>query len=247
MAGPRTSLQKAFRSGLMLVVLAFAEGAAAQTDQPWPLPHLRPLRGGDAAAAATGQAAAEPVLDAAFDPSSPFTREQQKALSNISAYFNSFHLMEGKFVQIGPNGEQSEGVFYLNRPGRIRFHYNPPARLDVISDGSSVAVKDGRSGTQDLYPLSKTPLRYLLAERIDLTSSSIVSEVREESDLISLVIVEKSSFADGKLTMIFDRGTFELRQWQVTDAQGLNTSVAIFDTVTGKPQDGNLFRISVNN
>ena len=47
--------------------------------------------------------------------------------------------------------------------------------------------------------------------------------------------------------MIFDRQTYELRQWQVTDAQGLNTSVAIFNTVTGKPQNPNLFRISVNN
>src|SRR6185312_12134278 len=131
---------------------------------------------------------------------------QQEILANVSAYFNSFRLMEGQFIQFGPNGDQSEGVFFLNRPGKIRFHFKPPARLDVISDGSSVAIKDGKTGTQDLYPLSMTPLRYLLADHIDLTSD-IVSSVKEETDLVSVVIVQKSAFADGKLTMIFDRKT----------------------------------------
>ena len=94
-----------------------------------------------------------------------------------------------------------------------------------------------------MYPLSKTPLRYLLANEIDLTSSAVVDEVREEADLISVVIVEKSALVKGKLTLIFDRETYELRQWIVTDAQGLNTSVAIFNTVTGKRPDPQLFKI----
>ena len=167
------------------------------------------------------------------------------ALANITAYFNSFALMEGNFVQIGPNGEQSEGVFFISRPGRIRFHYNPPSRLDVIADGSTVAIKDGRAGTQDLYPLSKTPLRYLLASRIDLTSPTLVNAVTEAPDLVTITIVQKSAFADGKLILIFARKTYELRQWQVVDAQGLTTSVAIFNIIVGKVQDPNLYRISV--
>jgi outer membrane lipoprotein-sorting protein len=199
---------------------------------------------GTALPAAAITNARQPIL-LPFNASSPFTREQQAALANITAYFNSFTLMEGKFTQVGAHGEKSEGVFFLNRPGRIRFHYRPPARLDVISDGSSVAIKDGKTNTQDLYPLSKTPLRYLLAGRIDLTSPDIVSSVKLDSALISLVIVEKTAFANGKLTMIFDRKSFGLRQWIVTDAQGLNTSVAIFNVTTGKGQDPGLFRISV--
>lgn len=250
-AGPRTRLVNLVRSGLLLagaaIAVILAEPVIAAGD-PVPFPHLRPARtaaASNSAAAATAATRQQVVTN--FDDNSPFTREQQVTLANISAYFNSFRLMEGKFVQVGPNGEQSEGVFFLSRPGKIRFHYNPPSRLDVISDGSSVAIKDGKTNTQDMYPLSKTPLRYLLSDRIDLTSSSIVSAVRREADLISLVIVEKASFAEGTLTMIFDRQTYELRQWQVTDAQGLNTSVAIFDTVTGKAQNSNLYRISVNN
>jgi outer membrane lipoprotein-sorting protein len=222
---------------------------------PVPWPHLRPayagppvgppVGGAPPAANAVGAAdlIARPPVDVAIRADSPFSRDQQIALASISAYFNSFRLMEGEFIQFGPSGEQTEGVFFLSKPGKIRFHYRAPTRLDVISDGSSVAIKDGKSQTQDLYPLSKTPLRYLLADRIDLTSPELVSAITEEADLISVVIVERSAFVDGKLTLIFDRRTYELRQWVVTDAQGLNTSVAIFNTTTGKPQDPNLFRI----
>ena len=253
---------RASQAGLVLLGLALAAGdllpASAAVRDPVPMPHLRPpyqgpsvgppvqsapaaVSGTDAGAAATS--AARPSVDVRFQPNSPFTYEQQVALANITAYFNSFRLMEGEFIQFGPSGEQAEGVFFLNRPGKIRFHFRPPTRLDIIADGSSVAVRDGKAQTQDIYPLSKTPLRYLLAERIDLTSPELVNEVREEADLISVVIVERSALVDGTLTMIFDRKTYELRQWVVTDAQGLNTSVAIFNTTTGKPQDPNYFRI----
>jgi outer membrane lipoprotein-sorting protein len=249
-------LRAGFAALAFALAAAFAVPATAAIRDPVPMPNLRPpykgppvgppvpsssARAVDAGAAATS--AARPTVDVPFQPNSPFTHEQQIALANVSAYFNSFRLMEGEFIQFGPGGEQSEGVFFLSRPGKIRFHFRPPARLDIIADGSTVAVRDNKARTQDMYPLSKTPLRYLLTDRIDLTSPTLVNAVHQEPDVISVVIVERSALVDGKLTLIFDRRTYELRQWVVTDAQGLNTSVAIFNTSTGKPQDPNYFRI----
>ena len=74
----------------------------------------------------------------------------------------------GDFVQVGPDGGKSEGKFYLQKPGKVRFEYNPPSPIELIADGSSVVVRDRKLATQDLYPLSQTPLRFLLADRIDL-------------------------------------------------------------------------------
>jgi outer membrane lipoprotein-sorting protein len=167
-------------------------------------------------------------------------------LSDISNYLNSFRTMEGDFVQIGPRGEQSQGTFVISKPGKIRFRFKPPARLDVISDGRSVAVRDLGAQTQDLYPLSETPLRYLLAENIDLTSSVTVDGISQDADLVTLVLAERSSRLHGKLTLIFDRQTYALRQWVVTDAQGANTSIAISNTVTGSEPDPDLFQIRLS-
>lgn len=236
-------------AGLVLLIAPDMAAPAAVRD-PVPLPRPNPL----VTAAASSPQSSEPGgirklfgLGSKKSPAdAPVREDQQTVLAHISDYFNSFRTMEGEFVQIGPRGEQSEGVFVISKPGKIRFHYKPPVRLDVIANGSSVAIRDNRARTQDMYPLSKTPLRYLLAEKIDLTSSAIVDQVIEERDLISLVIIEKSSLVQGKLTLIFDRKTYELRQWIVTDAQGLNTSVAIFNTATGKRPDPALFYISIN-
>jgi outer membrane lipoprotein-sorting protein len=248
--------------GGLLVGLALCAAAAsplAAVYDPVPLPRPRPeLAAISAPAVPAVQPAAQPAdgglkLPGFLQPKkkappgpSPFSPDEQAALASISAYFNSFRTMEGQFVQSGPNGEQSEGVFFISKPGKIRFHYRPPVRLDVIADGSSVAVRDNKAKTQDLYPLSKTPLKYLLADDIDLTSGDVVRQVRIEPDIISVLIVQKSAFVDGKLTMIFDRNTYELKQWIVTDAQGLNTSVAVFNLATGKKPDPGLFRIVVN-
>jgi len=228
------------------LVLAIAFPAAAEV---MPLPRPRPAVGTPVASGEDLEAAKpRRTLFGLKKPpppsgSSRFTPAEQELLFNISDYFNSFSTMEGQFIQFGPHGEQSEGVFYISRPGKIRFHYKPPVKLDVLADGKNVAVRDNRTMTQDLYPLSKTPLRYLLSAKIDLTSDKVVTDVREETDLISLIIVEKSKLIQGKLTMIFDKKTYELKQWIVTDAQGLNTAVAIFNTTTGKKADPALFKI----
>jgi len=253
----RTQRRSGWRNlalSLTAALLAQIGGAGAQTWDLVPVPRPNPFAAAGPQPAAASEprglrrifgrnqdsSAAPPVVPS---PNSPFTPAQQVALANISNYFNSFDTMQGEFIQVGPRGEQSEGVFVIDKPGKIRFHYKPPVKLDVIADGRSVAVRDNRANTQDLYPLSKTPLRYLLSDRIDLTSSKVVDRVREEADLISLEIEEKGALVKGKLTLIFDSKTNELRQWIVTDAQGLNTSVAIFNTTTGTSPDPGLFKI----
>lgn len=171
------------------------------------------------------------------------TSDQQETLAGINEYFNSVKTMHGDFIQFGPNGERAEGKFYLARPGKIRFYYNPPAKIDIIADGKSVSVKDRKLATQDIWPLQETPLRFLLEETVDLLGNDQVSNVTVEPDLVTIGIADTSTFGSGKLTLIFDAKSTELRQWTVTDAQGLDTSVAIFNTTVNGPTNPKLFVI----
>jgi outer membrane lipoprotein-sorting protein len=230
-----------------MLVLIVAPIAAAAVRDPVPLPRPRPANAPVAVAEDAGPARKSGPARAIKVPisaNSRFSPTDQEALFHINNYFNSFRTMEGKFIQFGPHGEQSEGTFYISRPGKIRFHYKPPVKLDVIADGKNVAVRDNRTMTQDYYPLGKTPLRYLLASNTNLTSDKLINEVRQEPDLIALVIVENSTFVKGKLTLIFDRESFALKQWIVTDAQGLNTSVAIYDVAVGRAANPANFKIN---
>ena len=160
----------------------------------------------------------------------------------IADHFSSVRTMYGEFVQFGPSGEQTGGTFYIERPGRIRFNYENPSTVSVVADGESVVVNNKKLDTWDVYPLSKTPLKLLLDERIDLGSDRVRS-VSEANDLTTIVMGDKSVFGDSQITMMFDPQSYELRQWTVRDAQGKDTTVMVFNVQTGVRFDPKLFEI----
>ncbi len=164
------------------------------------------------------------------------------AAQKIADHFASVKTMAGEFVQFGPRGEQTGGKFFIDRPGKIRFNYEDPSPMRVIADGRSVVIGNRKLKTWDLYPLSKTPLNLLLGEKIDL-SAKMVRSVKEEADLTTIVLGDRNMFGDSTITMMFDPKTYDLRQWTITDAQGKDTSVMIFNVKTGIPLDDKVFTI----
>jgi outer membrane lipoprotein-sorting protein len=179
------------------------------------------------------------------EPPSPFDAKQRALLGRISAYLSGVQSMVGKFVQVGPDGGRTEGTFYMQKPGRVRFQYNPPSPIDIISDGSSVVVRDRKLATQDLYPLSQTPLRYLLAERIDLLRDTDVVSVSADDSFATVVIEQKQIFVGtDRLMIMFDAKDLTLKQWTVTDPQGFDTTVAVYNLDSTKKPDPNLFVIN---
>jgi outer membrane lipoprotein-sorting protein len=160
----------------------------------------------------------------------------------IADHFASVRTMTGEFVQFGPRGEQTGGKFYIERPGKIRFNYDGSSGFKVISDGQSVVLDNKKMNTMDLYPLSKTPLKLLLDEHIDLSGNKVRS-VKEEDDLTTIQLADKSVFGNSRITMMFDPKSYDLRQWTITDAQGKDTTVMIFNVRQGVKIDQDLFKI----
>jgi len=166
-----------------------------------------------------------------------------ETLAEINRYFNSIKTMRGEFSQFGPDGSLTSGRFAIQRPGKIRFFYDKPSNLDIIADGKSVAVKDRKRYKQDIWPLGRTPLRFLLDNTIDLTSDAKVTRVDVQPDIVSVTVEESSAFGDGAITLMFDAETKELKQWNVVDSKGQETSVSIYNVKTGVPVDASLFEI----
>ncbi|TCQ24931.1 outer membrane lipoprotein carrier protein LolA [Rhizobium sp. PP-CC-3G-465] len=175
-------------------------------------------------------------------PLDPAAAQSTGTAQKIADHFASVKTMSGEFVQFGPRGEQTGGKFFISRPGRIRFNYEAPSPMRVIADGKSVVIGNQKLKTWDLYPLSKTPLNLLLSNSIDL-SGKTVRDVKEETDLITIVLGDRSIFGDSTITMMFDPKTYDLRQWTITDPQKKDTSVMIFNVKTGMPMDDAVFRI----
>jgi outer membrane lipoprotein-sorting protein len=180
------------------------------------------------------------VTTAGFGPA------QRAQVDKVSAYLSSVRHMVGNFVQVGPDGSRVKGEFYMQKPGRVRFEYDPPSPIEIISDGQSVVVRDRELATQDIYPLSQTPLRFLFSDRIDLLRDTNVVALRSDNVYVTVVIEERQALiGTSRLTMMMDAKDYQLKQWTVTDPQGYDTTVAVSNLDTNKRPDSNLFRIDL--
>ena len=164
------------------------------------------------------------------------------AAQKIADHFSSVKSMMGEFMQFSPRSEQTGGKFFIQRPGKLRFNYDDPSPVRVIADGANVVIGNLKLKTWDIYPLSKTPLSLLLADKIDL-QHQMVRDVQQSNDLTTIVLGDKSVFGDQVITLMFDPKTYDLRQWTTTDAQGKDTTVVIFNVKSGVHFDEKVFTI----
>lgn len=151
-------------------------------------------------------------------------------LTRITNYLNGITTMQGSFVQVGPDGDQSTGTFYMRRPGRVRFEYRPPNPTLIVADGFWVAVTDTSNGSFDRFPLSETPLDLLLRDRVDLRREAAIKSIERSAGQLRVKAIDPDAPNQGSITMIFNDNPLQLTQWIVVDAEGLSTTVALSET-----------------
>jgi outer membrane lipoprotein-sorting protein len=127
----------------------------------------------------------------------------------------------------------------------LRFDYNPPSPLEIIADGQSVAIRDKRLNTQDIYNLSQTPLKFLLNARVDLARETRILNVSPSEEMLKVSLEDKSTLGGtSQITLFYDAKTQNLSRWEVIDPQGLETSVAIYNLNKTRVPDPSRFRIN---
>jgi len=223
--------------------------ATAMTNrQPEAAPAAKQSGKTGAQASMTRLAAAKPATPTkpAPAPAPAFVpMDEATAIQKANAYFSSATTMVGDFVQVGSDGRRTEGKLYVQRPGRLRFEYALPATLEIVADGLSLAVHDRRTATKDVYFISQTPLKFLLKDQVDLARDVKVVEVVSDPSSVTIVIEDKATFGGtSRINLVFDPVAFTLKQWKVTDPQGYETLVSLFNLDLSKKPDPGLFQLS---
>lgn len=251
----RTLSPLAFAFGLAAGSVAMAQGL---------LPPGDVTRGQGATQAQAPQGGAQPPAAAPLPPKKPAPppaqatgprplppapapdgRAQRATVDRVNAYYNSIQSLTGTFTQVDPDGSRRTGDFYMQKPGRVRFEYDPPSPIELIANGQSVAVRDRTLNTQDITPLDQTPLRFLLAERIDLANDPHVTGVYQDDHFVSVAIEEKvPMIGTYRLLILFDAKDYTLKQWIVTDPQGYDTQVSLANLKPNGRPDPKLFVIN---
>ncbi|WP_158913685.1 outer-membrane lipoprotein carrier protein LolA [Caulobacter sp. S45] len=188
-----------------------------------------------------------PTVAAAASASS-LTPDQQALVKRAGSYIEALKTVRSRFTQIDGNGVTSTGTLYLDRPGKARFEYDPPASLLVVSDGFNVEVFDRRLKTYSLYPFERTPLVLLLARHVRLDRGVVITDVEQVPGGFVINARDGHKQAEGKISMRFSDvggagGTVGLRGWTIVDATGRETRVQLGALTPIDHLDANLFNI----
>jgi outer membrane lipoprotein-sorting protein len=215
----------------LCLTLGLASGAAFAQGAPLDLTRTTPRPAGSPA---PGSAPAAPVVET-----------PQMLVERINRSLNGMNSLVGDFTQISADGRKRSGKLYVLRPGKLRFDYNPPSQLEVVSDGSNVAVIDKRVPQQDVYGINQTPLKFLVGERIDITKDTKLLAVKRDKDEVILDIEDKNTVAGtSKIRIHFNGESFLLKRWTVTDPQGIPTTVQLANLSTQQKPERSLFFIN---
>ncbi len=156
------------------------------------------------------------------------------SLAEISAYFNAMTTAEATFTQINADESISTGKIYLQRPGRMRFVYDPPDESLVLTSGGMVAIFDTKSNQPpEQYPLSRTPLSLILDAQINLERAGVVLSHDEVQAATQVVAIDPDHPEFGSIALVFTPAPVTLRQWVVTDDLGQKTTIILGDLTTG--------------
>jgi outer membrane lipoprotein-sorting protein len=185
----------------------------------------------------------EAAVEAAHAPTPLIGDEQAAAVQRINAYFNGITNLQGSFEQIDPSNKRSTGRFYVQRPGKIRFDYAPPSALRIVADGYSLAIEDSDLKTVEKYPIKSTPFRLLLADDVDLGRDARIVGVEREEGGLAISLEDRGGDAAGRIKLSFETTPdLELKEWMITDAQGLSTRVTVNNMVSGRKVATDFFK-----
>jgi outer membrane lipoprotein-sorting protein len=190
-------------------------------------------------------------LRAAQTPSPPsgaaLSGSDQALIKQINTYLNSQSAITAKFLQVADDGSTRTGKAWMERPGRMRFEYDPPDPQLLVSGGSALVYHDPALNQTTTIPLASTPLGILLAQHVAIDSGDTeVTHIDREPGEYDITLVRRGKEALGSLTLVFGASPLELRQWVVTDAQGHQTRVSLYDITPSGAFPDSLFQYSLS-
>lgn len=171
-----------------------------------------------------------------------FADESDDAIvARLVTYLEGVDTLAGDFTQIAPSGAISAGRFYLRRPGLLRFEYDPPTPLLIVANSGLVYVRDEDLETTDSYPVGRTPLKFLLRDRIDLDEAEVVA-VDRGVDTVAVTLASLDEETQGELSIIVSAPEMQLKRWIVRDLQNGITVVTLDNVEAGQRLANRLFR-----
>lgn len=174
--------------------------------------------------------------------SAKLTEADRADLKRMADYFNTIRTMQGRFLQVGPDGSAAEGKIYMTRPGRFRFEFDPPVPMLIVSDGAYIIMEDRELKSVERIPLGATPLDLLLRDTVSFEDKGVgIARVERGAAILRVTLFAPDRPKEGALTIVFGDKPLEFAGWTVTDAQGKDTAITLSQIDVNPPINPRLY------
>jgi outer membrane lipoprotein-sorting protein len=180
---------------------------------------------------------------AAATPACAVSATDASLIGQVETYLNGQTAVTANFLQVNADGSTRSGKAWLERPGKMRFEYDPPDPQLIVAGFGLLVYHDPQLDQTSNIPLGSTPLGILLSQHVDFNNGDVqVTKITRQPGEDDITMVRKGKAAQGSLTLVFGTDPLELRQWVVDDAQGRETRTSLYDIAPSGPLPNSLFQ-----
>jgi len=169
------------------------------------------------------------------------TPEDAADIERVEQYLNNLKTFRARFIQVDPAGGTAEGTLYLSRPGKLRIDYDAPNPNLLIANGQHLIHFDRALKAPAYLGLDSRPAGLLVRDPVKLSGDVTVAGVERGPGVLRVALIQSKDPRAGRITLVFSERPFQLTNWQVTDAQGQLTRIALYEPQAGIALDPKLF------
>ena len=185
-----------------------------------------------------------PSLSSPQPNSMKLRKEEQKDLLRIETYLNEMKSLRADFLQVSSNGAVATGKLLMQRPGKMRFEYDPPSPIMLLADGYFLKYIDKDLEQVTHIWLEDTPIGFLLKDNLKLSGSIAVTKFSRNTNLLTTTLTKSKESEKGTVSLIFSDKPLSLKKWVIKDAQGITTTITLNNRERPLKIDPRLFELT---
>ena len=142
--------------------------------------------------------------------------EKNQIINQLNG-LNSLEFTFNQFV----NEKKEKGSCLLKFPGKLKCNYFDNKEKELIINNKKLAITQKRYNKTYRYPISKSPF-------LDILYKERLLEIVQSGDLeFTDKIIKLIYTGENKITIFFDRGTLDLKGWQIVDQYNNNINFSL--------------------
>ena len=164
---------------------------------------------------------------------------ENQILPRIQHYLINMRTLQANFSQLNDAGDIMTGNLYLKKPGKIRFSYDHPHNLQIVSKQQAILIFDPKSiGSGPLtYPLSSTPLGFLISNEFE----ALINENGENFELDDKMFI-KIQNPQYRLIIEFKKKPVSLVGWEFKNQMGETIRILLNNIKTNGYMSDEIFK-----